>query len=84
MCFNKRLTLLTLKSPAGRREPEVAESSVVWADVKGTYSPLLSNHHDCYKRLGVDPDSDSEFIEKWFATAGFYTAGTDADSTDGG
>lgn len=207
MCFNKRLTLLTLKSSAGRREPEVAESSVVWADVsepgtvtkfqglaagvdisltavmwrreykdythaeyggdieavirgfkqgdheflfgesktaegtsisaaddivpynctaymtvrpdgkvnlykfpkvkfmpqgedskqqegskieygtaqlKGTYSPLLSNHHDCYKRLGVDPDSDSEFIEKWFTTAGFYTAGTDADSTDGG
>lgn len=33
MCFNKRLTLLTLKSSAGRREPEVAESSVVWADV---------------------------------------------------
>ena len=54
------------------------------AQLKGTYSPLLSNHHDCYKRLGVDPDSDSEFIEKWFTTAGFYTAGTDADSTDGG
>ena len=54
------------------------------AQLKGTYSPLLSNHHDCYKRLGVDPDSDSEFIEKWFSTAGFYTAGTDADSTDGG
>lgn len=40
---------------------------------KGTYSPLISSHADCYKRLGVDPVSDAEFIGKWFTDASFYT-----------
>lgn len=46
------------------------------ASIKGTYSPLLSSHADCYRRLGADPESDKEFIEKWFTEAAFYkTAG---------
>ncbi len=54
------------------------------AQLKGTYSPLLSNNHDCYKRLGVDPNTESQFIEKWFTEAGYYTAGTsDTDATGG-
>ena len=44
------------------------------ASIKGTYSPLLSSHADCYKRLGVDPSNvdDKAFIEKWFTEADFY------------
>lgn len=45
------------------------------AALKGTYSPLISSQHDCYKRLGVDPTTDAEFVTKWFTTADFYTAG---------
>lgn len=46
------------------------------ASIKGTYSPLLSSHADCYRRLGADPEADKEFIEKWFTEAAFYkTAG---------
>ena len=33
MCFNKRITLLTLEYPAGRGEPEITDSAEVWADV---------------------------------------------------
>lgn len=42
MCFNKRLTLLTLKYPVGRGEPEVTERAEVWADVSdvGTVTRL--------------------------------------------
>ena len=44
------------------------------ASIKGTYSPLLSSHADCYKRLGADPSNvdDKAFIEKWFTEADFY------------
>lgn len=44
------------------------------SQLKGTYSPLISTEADRYKRLGVDPKTDAEFIAKWFATADFYTA----------
>ena len=42
MCFNKRLTLLTLKYPVGRGEPEVTARAEVWADVSdvGTVTKL--------------------------------------------
>ena len=33
MCFNKKLTLLTLEYPPGRGEPKVTDSAEVWADV---------------------------------------------------
>lgn len=33
MCFNKRLTLLTLGQPTGRGEPRETARAVVWADV---------------------------------------------------
>ncbi len=36
------------------------------ANLKGTYSPLLSTGDDCYKRYGVDPKADSALIEQWF------------------
>lgn len=47
------------------------------SQLKGTYSPLISTEADRYKRLGVDPKTDAEFIAKWFATADFYTADGD-------
>ena len=46
------------------------------ASIKGTYSPLLSSHADSYKRYGVDPTEDAEFINSWFTTADFYQTGT--------
>ncbi len=33
MCFNKRLTLLTLECPPGRGEPKETDRVEVWADV---------------------------------------------------
>lgn len=44
------------------------------AQLKGTYSPLISSENDRYRRLGVDPVTDAEFITKWFTEANFYTA----------
>lgn len=41
------------------------------ASIQGTYSPLLSNGDDSYKRYAVDPDKDSAFIENWFTDADF-------------
>ena len=42
MCFNKRLTLLTLRYPPGRGEPDITDSAEVWADVSdvGTVTKL--------------------------------------------
>lgn len=42
ICFNKKLTLLTLHYPPGSGGPEVAERSEVWADVSepGTVTKL--------------------------------------------
>ena len=42
MCFNKRLTLLTLRYPTGHREPDITDSAEVWADVSdvGTVTKL--------------------------------------------
>lgn len=42
------------------------------ANLKGTYSPLISTGEDCYKRLGVDAKEDAALIEKWFAEANYY------------
>lgn len=42
------------------------------ANLKGTYSPLISTREDSYKRYGVDPTADKELIEKWFAQADYY------------
>ena len=41
------------------------------AQIKGSYSPLLSTHEDSYKKYGVDPNSEEgkKIIEKWFADA---------------
>ena len=41
------------------------------ASLKGTYSPLISNGDDCYKRYGVNPKTDAAFIESWFTDADF-------------
>ncbi|MBE6901581.1 MAG: hypothetical protein E7478_03835 [Ruminococcaceae bacterium] len=41
------------------------------AALKGIYSPLLSNHKDCYKKRGLDPKEDKDFIENWFTEAAF-------------
>ncbi len=42
------------------------------ANLKGTYSPLISTREDSYKRYGVDPETDKTLIEKWFAQADYY------------
>lgn len=64
--------------PQGEDSKQREGSSVSYgtANIKGTYSPLLSNGDDCYKRLGVDPKTDSAIIEGWFSTAN-YTAPTE-------
>lgn len=61
--------------PQGEDSKQREGSSVSYgtANIKGTYSPLLSSGDDCYKRLGVDPKTDSAVIESWFSTAN-YTA----------
>lgn len=56
------------------QQREGTKISFTTANIKGTYSPLLSSHADCYKCRGVDPDKQAELITKWFATAEFYTA----------
>lgn len=38
------------------------------AQLKGTYSPLLSSHDDCFKKYGVDPVKDKAIIDEWFST----------------
>lgn len=42
------------------------------ANLKGTYSPLLSTGEDSYKRYGVDPKTDEALIEKWFTDPAYY------------
>ncbi len=53
-------------------QKEGSKISYGTASLKGTYSPLISSHDDCYKRYGVDPKADKDFIESWFTTANFY------------
>ncbi len=35
ICFNKKLTLLTLEYPTGRGEPKATDSAEVWAEYQG-------------------------------------------------
>lgn len=49
------------------------------AQLKGTYSPLISCEQDRYKRIGADPVTDAEFITKWFTKADFYTTDNDGN-----
>lgn len=59
--------------PQGEDGQQREGSSVKYgtANIKGTYSPLLSTKDDCYKRLGVDPKTDSGIVEKWFSNADY-------------
>lgn len=68
--------------PQGEDSQQREGSSVKYgtANIKGTYSPLLSTKDDCYKRLGVDPKTDSAIVEKWFSEADYI--GASADNTD--
>ncbi len=61
------------------RQREGTSINYATATIKGTYSPLLSNGDDCYKRLGVDPTADAALIESWFSDGAFYS-GTAADT----
>lgn len=56
------------------RQREGTTVAYATASLNGTYSPLKSTGDDCYKRYGIDPEADAEFIEKWFAEAQYYTA----------
>lgn len=53
------------------KQKEGTNISYGTANLKGTYSPLISSSADCYKRYGVDPVEDSELIEKWFTEAAY-------------
>ena len=53
------------------KQQEGTNISYGTANLKGTYSPLISSGEDCYKRYGVDPVEDSELIEKWFTEAAY-------------
>ncbi|HCF83134.1 MAG TPA: phage tail protein, partial [Ruminococcaceae bacterium] len=46
--------------PEGEDSKQQEGSNVSYgtANLKGTYSPLLSSKADCYKRYGVDPVKD--------------------------
>lgn len=59
------------------RQQEGSNVSYATANLKGTYSPLLSTGDDCYKRYGVDPAVDSELIEKWFTEADYFAPETE-------
>ena len=58
------------------QQKEGTKISYTTANIKGTYSPLLSSHADCYKCRGVDPDKQADLITNWFTTAEYYTADT--------
>lgn len=59
------------------QQKEGTKITYTTANIKGTYSPLLSSHADCYKCRGVDPKTQSDLITKWFGTADYYTADTE-------
>ena len=46
MCFNKKLTLLTLEYPPGRGEPKVTDSAEVWADVSEPGTVTIFHRHN--------------------------------------
>lgn len=58
------------------KQQEGSNISYATANLKGTYSPLLSSGDDCYKRYGVDPAADAALIEKWFTEADYYAPET--------
>ncbi len=62
--------------PQGEDSKQQEGSAVQFgtASLSGTYSPLIFNGDDCYKKIGVDPDKDAKFIEKWFASALYETS----------
>lgn len=51
------------------------------ANIKGTYSPLLSKGDDCYKRLAVDPKTETVLITKWFSKADYTGEETTAQNS---
>lgn len=53
------------------KQQEGTNISYGTANLKGTYSPLISSGEDCYKRYGVDPVKDADIIEKWFTEAAY-------------
>ena len=53
------------------KQQEGTNISYGTANLKGTYSPLISSGEDCYKRYGVDPVKDAEIVEKWFTEAAY-------------
>lgn len=59
------------------QQKEGTKITYTTANIKGTYSPLLSSHADCYKCRGVDPKTQSDLITKWFGTVDYYTADTE-------
>ena len=65
------------------KQQEGTNISYGTANLKGTYSPLISNSEDCYKRYGVDPVKDTAIVEKWFTEAD-YNASEEVQSDSGG
>ncbi len=69
-------------TPQGEDNKQREGTSIAYgtAIIKGVYSPLLSSLKDCYKRRGLNPKTDGEFITKWFTEAAFHDEGDAADS----
>ena len=55
--------------PQGEDSKQQEGSAVQFgtASLSGTYSPLIFNGDDCYKKIGADPVKDAELISKWFS-----------------
>lgn len=72
--------------PEGEDSKQQEGSNVSYgtANLKGTYSPLLSSKADCYKRYGVDPVKDAAIIEKWFTEAAYHAPEDDTQNTQQG
>ena len=68
--------------PEGEDSKQQEGSNVSYgtANLKGTYSPLLSSKADCYKRYGVDPVKDAE----WFTEAAYHAPADDTQNTQQG
>ncbi len=68
--------------PQGEDAKQKEGSSISYgtANLQGTYSPLLSAGKDMYRRYGVDPEADKEFIENWFSKPAFYETSTSGNT----
>lgn len=61
-------------TPQAENYSTVKKGSIEYAvaSLKGNYIPTIANGNSAYRRLGVNPETESEIIEKWFTEADYY------------